>query len=84
MKILWIVNIIFPYTSSKIHQYNNVTLVFLYGLYNSLIKNENINLAIAATYNGDKLLKFEDGDGTLYYLLPCKNQLKYDKNLILA
>lgn len=81
MKILWIVNIIFPYPASKINQKKSVTLGWLYGLYNTLVKNKDINLAVAATYHGDKLLKFVGEDNTVYYLLPCKNQLKYDSNL---
>lgn len=81
MKILWIVNIIFPYPALKINKSKNVTLGWLYGLYDTLIKNKKINLAIVATYDGKEFQKFEDDNGTIYYLLPCKNQLKYDKKL---
>lgn len=81
MNILWIVNIIFPYPASKLNINKSFTLGWLYGLYNTLVKSKDINLAVAATYNGDKLLKFVGDDNTIYYLLPCKNQLKYDSNL---
>lgn len=80
MRILWIVNIVFPYPSKMLGKDETVTLGWLYGLFNSLKTNSNISLAIATTYNGNKLLKYES-EGIIYYLLPCKNQMKYDKKL---
>lgn len=80
MKILWIVNTIFPYPSKQLGYKTNVFGGWLLGLYESMIKNKNIKLAIATTYTGNKFLKFED-NSTTYYLLPCKNMTKYNKNI---
>jgi len=80
MKILWIVNIIFPYPSEKLGYNKNVFGGWLQGLSNSLSNNKNLNLAIATTYNGKELLEYNDENIT-YYLLPCKNNVKYDKKL---
>lgn len=80
MNILWIVNTIFPYPSKKMGYEKNVFGGWLLGLYNGIKKSKDINFAIATTYNGKELLKFND-DKTVYYLLPCKNSIKYDKNL---
>ena len=80
MNILWIVNIIFPYPSEKIGKKNSVFGGWLLGLHNSIKQVNNINLAIAATYNGEKLLKFKDNN-TIYYLIPCKNNRKYNKKI---
>lgn len=80
MRILWIVNTIFPYPSEKMGYKKNVFGGWLLGLYNGIKKNKDICFAIATTYNGKELLKFND-DKTMYYLLPCKNNIKYDKNL---
>lgn len=77
---MWIVNIVFPYPASQLGMDKNVTLGWLYGLFRSFSKEDDINLAIATTYPGKKFLKFIDHQVT-YYLLPCKNQMKYDKKL---
>ena len=80
MKILWIVNIIFPYPTEKLGYKKNVFGGWLHGLSNSLMQLENIDLAIATTYNGKELLEYKEKN-IIYYLLPCKNNLKYDVNL---
>ena len=80
MKILWIVNTIFPFPSKQLGYKENVFGGWLLGLYNTIIKNNDIELAIATTYKKKEFLKFEDKK-TLYYLLPCKDNTKYDKNL---
>ena len=77
MKILWIVNTIFPFPADKIGIEKNYFGGWLNGLANCLKNNESINLAIATLYNGKKILKFCD-DRLIYYLIPnIKKQEKY-------
>lgn len=78
MRILWIVNTIFPYPSQKLGLKANVFGGWLNSLFEDLIKNENITLGIATVYNGKKLLTFVDGK-VEYYLIPCKNKCKLHK-----
>lgn len=73
MNILWVVNIIFPYPSLQIGKKINPFGGWLMGLYNEIIKSNNINLGIACVYEGQKLLIFEDNK-TKYYLIPKSNQ----------
>lgn len=80
MKILWIVNTIFPYPSKMLGNKENVFGGWMMGLKNSLENKSNIKLAIATTYDRNKLEKFDDGN-VIYYLLPCKNNQKYDAGL---
>ena len=80
MKILWIVNTIFPYPSKVLKTKSNVFGGWMMGLLNSIIKDKSITIAIAAVYNGNDLKKMSDGK-VVYYLLPCSNNYKYDKKL---
>lgn len=80
MKILWIVNTIFPYPSEKLNIKKNVFGGWLNGLAGELEKLPNIELAIATVYSEKTLKKFKDGN-TTYYLIPSKDNTKYDKNL---
>lgn len=75
MKILWIVNIIFPYPSKQLGIKPNVLGGWLNGLHEELIKNDGVELAIATVYNGKEVKKFFDGK-TTYFLIPCKNKFK--------
>lgn len=80
MKILWIVNTLFPYPAEKMNREKTVYGGWLNSLMNSLNKSEEIkNLGIATFYNGDKLLKFVDKK-IIYYVIPVKDANKYDKN----
>ncbi len=80
MKILWIVNTIFPYPAKQIGQVKNVFGGWLNGLANELIKEENIDLAIATVYNGKTIKIFNDGK-IMYYLIPGAPAMKYNKIL---
>lgn len=81
VKILWIVNTIFPFPSQKLNIGVNVFGGWLNSLFECLKKSDEIDkIAIATTYTGEKFLKFQDEHIT-YYLLPCKNNKKYDKSL---
>ena len=78
MKILWIVNKIFPYPSKKLGLNENVFGGWLQALADNLIREENINLTIATVYKGNKLLSLNDGK-IEYYLIPGFPATKYNK-----
>ena len=81
MKILWVVNIIFPYPAGKIGKEKSVFGGWLNSLFKKIRESNEIKeVAIATVYNGKELLKFKDNNVT-YYLLPSKQSMKYDKNL---
>lgn len=80
MRILWIVNTIFPYPASKIGQEKCCFGGWLNGLANMLKDNNDIKLAIATVYNGVDIKKFDDGK-VIYYLIPGAPALKYNSNL---
>lgn len=80
MKVLWIVNTIFPYPAKIISCSSSVFGGWMQGLMNSIVKNDCIELAIATTYNGNDLKKVVDNKVT-YYLLPCRDNTKYDIGL---
>ena len=76
MKILWIVNTIFPYPASKIGQDNCCFGGWLNGLANRLKNNKEVELAIATVYNGKEVKKYDDGN-IVYYLIPGAPAIKY-------
>ncbi len=80
MKVLWIVNTIFPFPAKKIGRRCSVFGGWMSGLMNSIIEDRNIELAVATTYDGKDLKCFSDNK-VMYYLLPCKNNCKYDARL---
>ena len=80
MRVLWIVNTIFPYPAKIIGYSSSVFGGWMNGLMNAIIKNDSIELAIATTYDGNDLKKVVDNQVT-YYLLPCKDNTKYDTEL---
>lgn len=81
MKILWIVNTIFPYPAKKLDLTPTVFGGWLISLTEGLQQRKEIKeLAIATVYNGEKLIKYRDNN-IIYYLLPNKNINKYDYNL---
>jgi len=79
MKIMWIVNTIFPYPASKLNYGSTPFGGWLTSLYDSLEKNDNF-FAIVTTYKGKDFKMFEF-EKTKYYLLPDKRENKYNKKL---
>ena len=73
MKILWIVNTIFPDISVEIGIQPPVYGGWMYGLAERVANAENIDLSIATVYDGDELIhkKIKKID---YYLVPKKNK----------
>ena len=80
MKILWIVNTIFPYPSNKLNIKENCFGGWLNGLSENITKNKEIELAIATVYNGQDIKEYHDETIT-YYLIPGAPALKYNKTL---
>lgn len=80
MKILWIVNTIFPYPAKMLGKDKNVFGGWMLGLLDSLKQKKDIKIAIATTYNGKKMKKYINKN-IIYYLVPCKCNTKYDKSL---
>ena len=80
MKVLWIVNTIFPEPSIALGLSTPISGGWMYGLANQLNATGEINLAIVSTYSGTEL-KLLSIQGIDYYLLPCKNKIKYDTKL---
>ena len=82
MKILWIVNTIFPIPSEYLGIKSSVFGGWLNSMFNVLKASEEINsIVIATTYKGNKLHKIDDGK-VVYYLLPCNNNTKYDRKIV--
>ena len=59
MKILWIVNTIFPAPSLAMGLKPPVVGGWMYGLAKQLSENQNISLAVATTYTGKEIKKFK-------------------------
>ena len=80
MKILWIVNTIFPYPAEQLKIEKTVFGGWLNGLAGGIKANSNIELAIATVYKGKKILEFHD-ERITYYLLPGTSTIRYNKEL---
>lgn len=81
MKLLWVVNIIFPYPAEKIGMKKTVLGGWMLSLLNEVKTNKNINeIAVVTTYNGKEYKKYRDNN-IVYYLIPCSNREKYDKKV---
>lgn len=80
MKVLWIVNTIFPYPAQKLGLSKNVFGGWLNGLADSLKKEKNIEMCIATMYDGKELKEYNDGT-IAYYLLPGGISIHYNKNI---
>lgn len=78
MKILWIVNTIFPYPAKQIGLKEDCFGGWLNGLADNLKKEQGIELAIATVYNCDEIKKYNDTNIT-YYLIPGGLSIKYNK-----
>ena len=80
MRILWITNTLFPEPSIALGLPVPVVGGWMYGLVGQLAARKDITLAVATVYQG-KELKCFDLNGILYYLLPNKISLGYQKCL---
>lgn len=80
MKVLWLVNTIFPYPAEKMHSSVSCFGGWANSLFKSLEKEKNILFCIVATYDGRDLKKFVD-KSTIYYLIPNKKENVYNSKL---
>lgn len=80
MKILWIVNTIFPYPAKQLKIQKSAFGGWLNALAEQLKNQEDIELGIASIYNGNEIKKYYDGRIT-YYLMPGAPAIKYNKHL---
>lgn len=77
MKILWISNTIFPDPSEFLGIQPPIYGGWMYGLAKQLSLNNKVRLAVATTYSGNDLKKIAINE-IEYFLLPCKNNKKYN------
>ncbi|WP_396186348.1 glycosyltransferase family 4 protein [Flavobacterium sp.] len=80
MKIMWIVNTVFPAPSKVMGLPEPVVGGWMYGLAERVSKSTGVELAIVTVYKGTEVKKIST-DEIDYYLLPCKNNIKYDSQL---
>lgn len=73
MRILWVVNILFPYPSKKMGKKINPFGGWLIGLFNEIKDNKNIKLAIATVCECNSFQCFNNENIT-YYLIPKNDQ----------
>lgn len=80
MRILWVVNTVFPYPAEQLGIKKTAFGGWLNGLAEILKNEEDIQLAIATTYTGNDIKKFCD-EKIIYYLMPGAPVFKYNDNL---
>lgn len=80
MKVLWIVNSIFPYPAEQLGINKSCFGGWLYSLYQSLNKNNKISFVIVSTARINKMKKYCENN-TTYYVLPNRNEDKYNRKL---
>lgn len=80
MKVLWIVNTLFPAPSKAMGLSAPVFGGWMYGLAEQISKVQGIELAVATTYFGAELKKMSI-EGIDYFLLPLSPKTTYDSAL---
>ena len=76
MKIFWVVNVMFPYVNEHLRKKNNPLGGWLIGLFNKIINDKRISLAIATVYDSNEYIKLNHNN-VVYYLIPRKKQRKF-------
>lgn len=69
MKVLWIVNMVFPSVAKEIGVGTSTSGGWLLDLASAIGKKENVELGVMTYYSGDKFIDMEL-DGTRYFLFP--------------
>lgn len=80
MKILWVVNTIFPYPAKMIGKESTVLGGWMLSALEQLKEVDNTIICIVSLYSGKRLLKFTDGS-IYYYLIPTRNMNKYSESV---
>ena len=84
MKILWVSNVLFSDVCIELGMTCSSVGGWMESSAKALIKNENIELSVAALYSGSKIQHITKYK-IKYYLIPSgKNYSKYDKNIELC
>lgn len=85
MKVLWVVNTIFPDAAKRLGLEPPVYGGWMYGLSSDLAGSADLELAVATVYNGQELLSFMV-NRIRYYLLPKsrKQRLSQDWRKVVA
>ena len=76
MKILWVVNTVFPDLSKALGQNAPVIGGWMYDLAKDLSQLPDINLYVATVYGGQDIIHKNIGE-IEYYLVPKKNKHKW-------
>jgi glycosyltransferase involved in cell wall biosynthesis len=81
MKILWIVNIIFPEVADELKIPRGFSGGWLLDLAEGISKNDEFDLAIASVYNGTEMCTYHIGNKT-FFLIPGggKKKMFYSKS----
>ncbi|MFC2110149.1 glycosyltransferase family 4 protein [Bacteroidota bacterium] len=80
MKILWIVNTVFPDLAQILNKEIPIGGGWMYGMAKKMASRPDIQLGIASVHEDDFLLE-EKVNGVSYFLLPNKSKVRYDKKL---
>jgi len=80
MRVLWIVNTIFPDLSKALGMSVPVIGGWMYGLFNQILQNKEADIAVATVHKCKTIQRYCVG-GVIYYLIPCRNKIKYQKSL---
>ena len=83
MRVLWVVNFIFPDVADELKIPRNISGGWLLDLSKQLASRENIDLTIVSMFQGSDLKKY-DINGIKYYLIPGggKKAQFYSKSLV--
>lgn len=82
MRVLWIVNTIFPYPAEKIGVSKTVFGGWLNALAEALVKESDIELGIATVYSGKNILEIKEDETQIqYYLIPGAPAITYQPKM---
>jgi glycosyltransferase involved in cell wall biosynthesis len=81
MKVLWIVNTIFPELANELKINTPFVGGWMFSMAKSIADIPNVELGVAAVYSQNILFK-KKINGISYFLLPCENNAKYNRNLV--
>lgn len=74
MKILWVVNTIFPELAKELGQIPNPSGSWMHSLVQALVKISELNITVVTVYTGKEIV-FKSINNIDYYLIP--NRIKY-------
>lgn len=80
MRVLWVVNAIFPYPAEQLKIEKSCFGGWAHSLYESVKNEDDIKFCIVSTYSENNIKKFIQ-ENTIYYLIPNNKENKYNKEL---